>query len=54
MKDKKNLMKEAFRNALGKADKKNFEEGLFDWPSSLYMVEDSKKQEKSENHLFKY
>jgi hypothetical protein len=29
-------MEEAFRNALGKADKKNFEEGLFDWPSSLY------------------
>jgi hypothetical protein len=27
-------MEEAFRNALGKADKKNFEEGLFDWPSS--------------------
>jgi hypothetical protein len=29
-------MEEAFRSALDKADKKNFEEGLFDWPSSLY------------------
>jgi hypothetical protein len=39
-------MEETSRIALGKADKKNFEEGLFHWPSSMYGRRYQKAREK--------